>query len=369
MLTDDDRAWLEALTHLPTVAGREEAVIAFVERWAAERDGVAIRRDASGNLILSGPHPPRRPPLWITAHLDHPGFMADDGGMITFRGGMGAPYFEGGPAVEFFPPDEAPIVGTLTSWDADAGVGTVDVDVPPGTIGRWHFDPADLGITDGVLRAPGCDDLAGVAAALSVLERTRSDPDLGHVGLLLTRAEEVGFVGAIAACVDGTIAPDARLICLETSRAFDWAPIGAGPVVRVGDRVSVFTPELTDRVSVIAGDLDRPTQRKLMDGGACEATAFVAHGFAATCICLPLGNYHNQGDLPRVEAGEVTGVPAPEYIALDDHEGLVELLVAVARRLDEEVPPLTERLAARFEAQRHLLVEEDPARGGAEPRN
>ena len=28
-----------------------------------------------------------------------------------------------------------------------------------------ELDPADLGITDGVLRAPGCDDLAGVAAA------------------------------------------------------------------------------------------------------------------------------------------------------------------------------------------------------------
>lgn len=368
MLTDDDRAWLEALTHLPTIAGREEAVVAFVERWAAERDGVAIRRDRAGNLVLSGPHPPRRPPLWITAHLDHPGFVAGEGGAVSFRGGMGAPYFDGAPAVEFFPIDGAPVVGTLTTWDADGGIGTVDADVPPGTIGRWHFDPTDLGIADGILRAPGCDDLAGVAAALSVLERTRTDLDLGHVGLLLTRAEEVGFVGAIAACVEGTIAPDARLVCLETSRAFDWAPVGAGPVVRVGDRVSVFTPELTDRVSIIAGDLDRPTQRKLMDGGACEATAFVAHGFAATCVCLPLGNYHNQGDLDRVEQDEGEAVPAPEYIALEDHAGLVELLVAVARRLDEPGEDLRERLVRRYEEHQHLL-EPNPNRGTAAPRN
>src|SRR5690606_37731588 len=101
-----------------------------------------------------------------------------------------------------------------------------------------------------------------------------------------------------------------RLIALENSRAFPDSPIHAGPIVRVGDRVSVFSPELTGAVAQVAQTIaggpatptasqkqsDMPTwkwQRKLMAGGACEASVFCAMGYQATCVCLPLGNYHN----------------------------------------------------------------------------
>lgn len=362
VLTDDDRDLLLHLTSIVSVAGREERAIDAVRRWAAVRDDVHLETDPVGNLVVGTTTSADRPPLWVTAHLDHPGFVvtgpADDDGLVPveFRGGVGRRYFEDAD-LAFFPDDADAVVARLVAFDHGARSGTARLDrsVPVGTLGRWAFDPDDLGIVDGLLRAPACDDLAGVAAALSVLDRARSDPDLGHVTVLLTRAEEVGFVGALGAVASGTIPTSARVVCLETSRAFDWAPIGAGPVVRVGDRVSVFSPALTGRLSAIADELDRPTQRKLMDGGACEATAFAANGFEATCLCLPLGNYHNQGDLDAVERGEGVAHPAPEVISLDDHEGLIELLVAAARHLDDPVPELAERLAKRYEEHRHLL--------------
>ena len=37
-----------------------------------------------------------------------------------------------------------------------------------------------------------------------------------------------------------------------------------------------------------------------MPGGACEATAFSAYGYESTCLCLPLGNYHNMHDIDVV---------------------------------------------------------------------
>ncbi len=53
--------------------------------------------------------------------------------------------------------------------------------------------------------APACDDLAGVAAALAALDRARHDPALAHFGVMLTRAEEVGLIGAIHAAKQATI--------------------------------------------------------------------------------------------------------------------------------------------------------------------
>ena len=166
--------------------------------------------------------------------------------------------------------------------------------------------------------------------------------------MLLTRAEEIGFVGAIGACREGSIPEGSRLIALENSRSFAESPIHGGPIVRVGDKVSVFDTELTGAVSKRAEQLaasgqhelnvdktEGPKwkwQRKLMPGGACEASVFCNYGYSATCVCLPLGNYHNMGELDAVQAGEHEGPGrvAREVIGMDDYDGMVDLLLACA---------------------------------------
>ncbi|MCA3005638.1 MAG: hypothetical protein IOD15_09795, partial [Phycisphaerales bacterium] len=177
--------------------------------------------------------------------------------------------------------------------------------------------------------------------------------------LLFTRAEEIGVLGAIAACRLGTIQRGARVIALENSRSFEDSPIGGGPIVRVGDRISVFTPWLTaacgERAEALfggpaqpratetnAGVIRRPWQRKLMAGGACEASVFCHYGYEATCLCLPLGNYHNMPHLAAMQAGtydaSVLGPPrcAPEFIHTGDYLGLVDLLVDLASAPPEQ---------------------------------
>jgi endoglucanase len=113
--------------------------------------------------------------------------------------------------------------------------------------------------------------------------------------------------------------------------------------VRVGDKMSVFTPELTNAVSVLAAayQKEKPAfkfQRKLMAGGTCEASAFSVYGIASTCLCLPLGNYHNMADIDGVTAGKKKGRVGQEYVAAADFHGLVELLGVIARRLDAPAP-------------------------------
>ena len=125
-------------------------------------------------------------------------------------------------------------------------------------------------------------------------------------------------------------------------------------MIRVGDAITVFDAELTNRIAgaVVAEGLVH--QRKLMDGGSCEATAFGVYGYRATGLCLPLGNWHNRGNLDEFEAGTGEPVPKMEEIALDDYHGLIDLLDVAATAVHRH-DGLRDRLDALHEETKHVL--------------
>jgi endoglucanase len=385
-----DRVMLD-ITAIPTAAGREWRVAAFIETWVEDREDLALRTDRAGNMVIERVEADEtRPPLLITAHLDHPAFVVD--GMVGdsavrlgFRGGVHDPYFREAP-IEIITRDDRVVparvveagparpfrvcVAELEGDEDGAALG-----IAPGDIGRWRVAAPE--IAGGMVHTHACDDLAAVAAALVAFDRLRSEAGAGHVRLLFTRAEEVGFVGAIWALKHGTVAPGSRMILLENSRAFADSPIGAGPVVRVGDRLSTFSPTLTAAISRAAEEIEKERagsaapflwQRKLMPGGACEATAYQAWGYEAACVCLPLGNYHNMADLDRVQAGDAEAVRGArcdrEFVSMDDVHGMIDLLVALGSRL-ADAPPLMDRLEAMYAERSSVL--NDVEGFGAEP--
>jgi endoglucanase len=354
--------WLLELTHLPTTSGREHRIVEWVERWVKRRSDLTLKRDQAGNLLITIKGRKRLAPVIAAAHMDHPGFVIESVDRRTvhahFMGGVMEPFFEDA-AVEFFDANDEPTAGRVVEHDHGSSSAVVRLAravtmLQPGDIGRWRFPANRLGIRGDLLRAPGCDDLAGVASALSAIDQARKRSDLGHFGVLLTRAEEEGFIGAIGACKLGTIPSSARLLSIETSRSFADSPIGGGPVVRVGDRASIFNHDLTNSITDIARGRKLTHQRKLMDGGACEATAFVAYGYRAAGLCLPLGNYHNMVDIDGARAGGEARL-GPEFISLSDYDGLIALMLAVARDLDGREFSLVDRLDRRYEEHRHLL--------------
>jgi len=403
-------AWLLALTQIPTVAGREDRVEAWIERWVAERPELEIHRDGAGNMVVR----PRKPwgegrtpegaehrPVWFTAHLDHPAFVVantGEGGRsieLEFRGGVMADYFPGA-RVEVFTRDDRRVEGTIEGPVEEggepvktaAGFGRFRVTLDSaldglaaGDVGRWLFPRAE--VIDGVLHTDACDDLAAAAAALAAMDvllrlaREGGEAKPLDVRLLFTRAEEIGFVGAIAATKLGTLPAGSRVIALENSRSFEDSPIGGGPIVRVGDRISTFSPSLTGAVAQRAEEIaggsahvlaiqklsDAPAwkwQRKLMAGGGCEASVFCAAGLESTCVCLPLGNYHNMADLAAVQAGTFQGKPrvGRECISLSDYHGLVDLLVACGLKLEGPMA-FRERLDRLHAERRYVLEERD----------
>ena len=391
--------YLLELTGLPTATGCEQQVAAWVERWARRRRSVVLSRDRFGNLLLKRAGARSRRPIYFTAHMDHPAFvvLAQTGPrtlLAEFRGGVEDRYFLGSRIrLRLGEQDSRP--GRVLRLESPKKPSTrnpgadkrawIELTKPtiaePGDILTWDL-PAPR-ITRGRLRAPVCDDLAGVAAAIGAFEQlNKAQPKQGppDVRVLLTRAEEVGFIGAIGACKSGIIPKAARLVALETSRSFADSPIGAGPIVRVGDRTSSFDPGLTYRVGQLAEHIHRQDpgfhwQRKLMPGGTCEATAYQALGFTATCLCLPLGNYHNMNAGAEGTSGKTSGKRAgktnagksggssggaridSEIISLADYHGLVRLLIEVGRSLDRRriSPALKGRLDRLFAHRRGLL--------------
>ena len=357
--------WLLDLTHLPTTSGLEHRVIEWVNSWVERRDDLKLTADTAGNLLIAVKgRKSKTAPVVAAAHMDHPGFVVEsvNGRDVTasFRGGVMAEYFPEA-AVEFFDVRDGRHPGKVVEYDSETKKAVIQLKTSTsvlgiGSVGRWRFAPPKLGIKRGLLHAPACDDLAGVAAALTALDLARKKPELRHFAVLLTRAEEEGLLGAIAAAREGSLPDGSRVLSVEMSRSFDDSEIGGGPVVRVGDHLTVFDADLTNRVAHVARDGKLAHQRKLMAGGTCEATAFGAYGFRATGLCLALGNYHNMVDIDGVKAGTAKAALAPEVISVEDFDGLVSLMLAAAKGIDEAGSDLRTRLDAGYDTKSHLLA-------------
>lgn len=418
-MNDADRDLLLELTSTPTAAGREHLVIAVIADWLERRPGLARRDDPHGNIEIaldpsSGAPFRDGPPVFFTAHMDHPAFtiervIAPGTLELAFRGGVMDDYFNDARVVLHTADSRGNpkrIGGTIAgrgdqtepykSWICDLDEATEDVS--PTDFATWHLPKAEIIEEDlrtfavdpsivlagepdlgNVLYTNACDDLAALVAALVALDRLREKRAAGETvhdtRILLTRAEEIGFIGAIGASRDGFMPKDARIIALENSRSFPDSPIGGGPIVRVGDRVSVFSPGLTGAVAKVAERISGGSahvtasqklsegpgwrwQRKLMAGGACEASVYCHYGYESTCVCLPLGNYHNMADLAAVQAGTNAQPPrvGREHIAIRDFDGMVDLLVGCG----EDLPGtggLGDRLADLWDKRRGVLSE------------
>lgn len=357
----------------PAAPFREGAVIAWVREFASRNPHLVLRSDPDGNLELR-----RRgvrataSPLVLGAHMDHPGFRALRATRLPGRRGFAIDaLFLGGVRPEFFPGARArfyvgdgdvpatTVAARVVRARPDPKSGELRVrlearaTVPAGSWGVWELPDFRRSRRDpDLLETRAADDLAGVAGILAVLEVVdRIDPKRRvDVRGLLTRAEEVGFVGAIAAARGGRLPKGARIVAIEASKALPHAPQGAGPILRVGDRTSIFDDGLTRWLGRVATDLAGPKgdrflfQRRLMDGGTCESTAYQLYGYRCAALCVPLGNYHNMSERGRIEV---------ESIRLSDLVGLVRYFEGMIQR-DADCPragaadPLLARLEKRF---------------------
>lgn len=381
--------WLLEITAIPTAAGREHRVADWIRTWTNARPHLQLIPDPHGNLTIQRKDATTaRQPLYITAHLDHPAFViesiADNTLNLTFRGGVLDPYFNNAPIVLYTQADQ-PVRATITATtppakglDAPNWLRTATAEIKdtqlaaelaPGDIGRWDLPDPEITNDSGkrLVYTHACDDLAAVAAALAAYDTISKNDNAQHVRILFTLAEEVGFVGAIAACQSHTMPTGSSAILLENSRSFDDSPIGGGPIIRVGDRASTFSHTLTSMMTTSAEALEKALkddplpfkwQRKLMPGGVCEAACYQAFGYDASCLCFPLGNYHNMADLQAVQDEDQDAIAnaraGREHISMSDYHNLIRLLIEIATNAPEA--PAARDTMDKLYAQRATIL-------------
>lgn len=316
---------LERLARQPTAPLHEHAVLAEAVRIAKEFDA-QVRFDEFGNLIVRPRGARKGPAVWLVAHTDHPGFEVVGRREAVFLGGVAPTYLRRGTPLRFYR-DGAVIPATIGGkerrglrWRVRLHGDQAGV-LRKGDFGVWELP--DFQLRSGHVRARQLDDLAGSAVSLAAVARACRDRRLNLVALL-TRAEEIGFVGSLGAATQGLIPRAAWIINVEASKAIPGVEIGGGPVIRVGDRQRTFDAGAENLLHVARAKLgaERPVQRWLMSGGTCEATAWGLFGYRATGVAIPLGNYHNQGPRERV---------APETVSAEDLATAVDLVELAAK--------------------------------------
>jgi putative aminopeptidase FrvX len=321
-----------ALAACPTAPGCEDFVRTELIASLRGLPHVTTRCDEFGNLIARYQYKAqKREPVRLVAHMDHPGFIVQRTGVtaeLHFRGGVEERYFLGEKIVfhggkRRDPLGRAVIVGTDFSGEAKrVRLNTVIPD--DAVFAVWDLPPARC--TKRLFVSPACDDLAQVATVLALLQRLAREGAPACVEALFTRAEEIGFYGALAALRSRRPLQKMPTLSLETSSARGYAKLDAGPIVRVGDRLSIFDSRVTHWLETAFRDLQAAApatgwQRLLMGGGACEATVFNRAGFPTGALCVAMNQYHNMGHDDALRS---------ESISLRDWQGLFDFLYFLA---------------------------------------
>jgi endoglucanase len=271
----------------PTAPFHEDAVRGEILQLLTRCPHVTMKLDQFGNVIALYQRGERRPRFALAAHMDHPGYVGGE-----FLGGVPESYREKKPPTRDF--------GAFAMWDLPA-----------------------CELKDDRIYSRACDDLIGCAAIVATFqELERSSSDASVYGLF-TRAEEVGFAGAIHLAKSGDLPSGVTVLSLECSSEKGGAcKMGDGAILRVGDRTSIFDSDAMGSLAELAKRAEIPVQRCLMSGGTCEATAYQLYGYRCGALCVALGNYHNCGPDERIE---------PELVSIEDVRGLVRLCVEAAR--------------------------------------
>ena len=279
-----------SLLEQPTAPFHEDAVRDTIVALLQDCPHVGIEHDKFGNMIARYRRGTRARPRWaFAAHMDHPGWVRDKKGAFRFLGSVPERFLKNPRRREF---------GDFAMWDLPA------------------FE-----LKNGQIHSRACDDLLGCAEIVCLFRELEANHATAHCLGIFTRAEEVGFWGAIQLARSRILPHDVKIFSLETSAPRGGAEIGRGPIVRVGDRLSIFDGRETARLVSLAAANKIPVQRCLLDGGACEASAYQLYGYTSVAASIGLGNYHNCAPDGSIEC---------EYVSVDDYANMVRLCLALA---------------------------------------
>lgn len=348
---DHTEELLKRLTEASGVPGFEAEVRALIR---GELEGIAtIEQDRIGSIVCRKQGTRPSPKVMLAAHMDEIGFMVKQitkeghlrfvplGGwweqvmlaqrviVKTARGDV--PGILGAKPPHILTPDERNKVvdkrdmyidiGATSREEAEqAGVRPGDPVVPVSA-----FTPLAGGKT---YLAKAWDDRVGCALFVQALQRLASEEHPNTVYGVGTVQEEVGLRGAktTAHVVD----PDVAIV-LESDIAYDvpemkqeepLVALGKGPSLVVFDAGMIPNTRLRDLTIETAKGLGIPLQFSSLEGGRTDGSVIHLHNAGVPTIFLGVAARHIHSHT--------------SIIHRDDYDRLLNLLVALVKRLDGE---------------------------------
>ena len=348
---DNTEKLLKRLTEASGVPGFEAEVRALIR---GELEGIAtIEQDRIGSIVCRKQGTRPSPKVMLAAHMDEIGFMVKQitkeghlrfvplGGwweqvmlaqrviVKTARGDV--PGILGAKPPHILTPDERNKVvdkrdmyidiGATSREEAEqAGVRPGDPVVPVSA-----FTPLAGGKT---YLAKAWDDRVGCALFVQALQRLASEEHPNTVYGAGTVQEEVGLRGAKTTAY--VVDPDVAIV-LESDIAYDVpgmeqeeppVALGKGPSLVVFDAGMIPNTRLRDLTIETAKGLGIPLQFSSLEGGRTDGSVIHLHNAGVPTIFLGVAARHIHSHT--------------SIIHRDDYDRLLNLLVALVKRLDGE---------------------------------
>ena len=207
----------------PAAPFHEAGVRAVVEIICSE-NGMDCRRDHFGNLLVRLGNATAGRPLVLAAHMDHPGFeivrpLGKGRWQARFNGTVPPPYFVPGIPVRLLPGSTAAQLGKRLGKEKEFELRTVrdgQRHAPRPEFAVWELE--DFAVRGDRIHGRSCDDLVGVAAILATMIELQRRKARVHVIGVISRAEEVGFQGALTVADAKLLPRNALIVSLETSK-------------------------------------------------------------------------------------------------------------------------------------------------------
>ncbi len=327
-----------------------EKNVSLLIKQILDRQNIAYTEDTYGNIIASYKNLNKEhsiPKMAFVSHMDHPGIE-----ILSVENSKIIGKMIGRTSDSIFT-EKIPLIihdslgqkiiaestGDQTDSKDEIFITTLEEKLP--TLPAFAvFDLPEFLLEDQKILMRACDDLVGCAASLAVLEYLTKENRPGNIQAIFTRAEEAGLVGARLIANDQFLTKETIIISIETSKAIPGGELGKGPIIRAGDAATTFSQKAEAllnfaKANLLQRDKTINIQRQLMDGGVCEATAFILNGYEATGIAFPLAHYHNGLGEPSIQA---------EFIDVNDFNGGLQLLLETTSVDTDQDPPFASRI-------------------------